>query len=407
MFRAMGVGFSRSLPSAAALNWVLKDGLGRLSRFIYTASLASTFDTKLKRIRFSTSIVFSLSIGVELLTPFFPHYFLLIATVANIAKQLSLACYLATNSAVHRSFAVADNLCELSAKSQIQTVCFDNLGLMLAALLNIPCKNNQSLQAGLALLLYPIFSTIDLFGIYQGLKHVHLQTLTKDRLEIILDAWIQSKVIPSPEDVSKEEGIDLPWCKGTRLWPIRIGCFDSKDTVPKFSMLTMRSLRNEDSYFICLETTNRGFARRLQGGILLSLRDRAGTTVGSTEGTAAVTTDIVMGLLQACYIRRELLLSMEKWELVLEDDNISEPVLKEWFQLVEDSKRNAELEVKMVDEEISRYGWAKENILLSEQKKAQPLEKKIQEAGWAVDNILLDDQEKICYSFLDVTKKGT
>lgn len=48
MFRAIGIGFSRSLPSAAALNWVLKDGLGRLSRCIYTASLASAFDTNLK-----------------------------------------------------------------------------------------------------------------------------------------------------------------------------------------------------------------------------------------------------------------------------------------------------------------------------------------------------------------------
>lgn len=48
MFRAIGVGYSRSLPSAAALNWVLKDGLGRLSRCIYTASFASAFDTNLK-----------------------------------------------------------------------------------------------------------------------------------------------------------------------------------------------------------------------------------------------------------------------------------------------------------------------------------------------------------------------
>lgn len=45
---AIGVGYSSSLPSAAALNWVLKDGLGRLSRCIYTASLASAFDTNLK-----------------------------------------------------------------------------------------------------------------------------------------------------------------------------------------------------------------------------------------------------------------------------------------------------------------------------------------------------------------------
>ncbi|MCL7037845.1 hypothetical protein MKW94_004446, partial [Papaver nudicaule] len=96
IFRAMGFGYSKSLPSAAALNWVLKDGLGRLSRCIYTASLGSAFDTNLKRVRFSTSIMFTLSIGVELLTPVFPRYFLLLATMANIAKQISLAGYLAT-----------------------------------------------------------------------------------------------------------------------------------------------------------------------------------------------------------------------------------------------------------------------------------------------------------------------
>lgn len=100
---------------------------------------------------------------------------------------------------------------------QIQTVCFDNLGLLLAALLNMLFKNSQRfsfpasitwlfflfdvftvmiiksyslhaflncdcrarLQTALPFFVYPIFSVIDLFAIYQGLKHVHLQTLTK------------------------------------------------------------------------------------------------------------------------------------------------------------------------------------------------------------------------------------
>ncbi|KAK4409752.1 protein root UVB sensitive 4 [Sesamum angolense] len=128
MFRAIGIGYSRSLPSAAALNWILKDGLGRLSRCIYTARLASAFDTNLKRVRFATSVLFSLSIGVELLTPVFPKYFLLLATIANIAKQISLACYLATSSAVHRSFAIADNVGEVSAKAQ---ACYIRNGLLL------------------------------------------------------------------------------------------------------------------------------------------------------------------------------------------------------------------------------------------------------------------------------------
>ena len=48
MFRAIGVGHAQSLSSAAAMNWVLKDGLGRLSRCIYTACVGSAFDTNLK-----------------------------------------------------------------------------------------------------------------------------------------------------------------------------------------------------------------------------------------------------------------------------------------------------------------------------------------------------------------------
>ncbi|KAF6135295.1 hypothetical protein GIB67_021657 [Kingdonia uniflora] len=48
--------------------------LGRLSRCVYTASLAS--------------VLFSLSIGVELLILSFSQYFLLLASVSNIAKQM-------------------------------------------------------------------------------------------------------------------------------------------------------------------------------------------------------------------------------------------------------------------------------------------------------------------------------
>ncbi|XP_059623757.1 protein root UVB sensitive 4 isoform X2 [Cornus florida] len=359
LFRAIGIGYSRSLPSAAALNWVLKDGLGRLSRCIYTASLASAFDTNLKRVRFWTSVLFSLSIGVELLTPAFPQYFLLLASVANIAKQISLSCYLATGSAVHRSFAIADNLGEVSAKAQIQTVCFDNIGLMLAASLNILLKNSPRLQAGLPFVVYPIFSAIDLFGIYQGLKHVHLQTLTKGRLEIIINTWIQFGYVPSPAEVSKEEGIGLLCSKGTEPWPLRIGCLYSKSQIPMLSMMTMRSLNDEDFYFICLETFCRGLSRNEQQGILLCLREGAGTA------------DVIMGLLQACYIRKGLLSSKSSWENILDAHDISDSVIRDWFNLFEDSKRCAQGDLVLLNERMLGLGWACKNILLSTQEQAR------------------------------------
>ncbi|CAN1299721.1 Protein root UVB sensitive 4 [Linum perenne] len=364
MFRAIGIGFSRSLPSTAAFNWVLKEGLGRLCRCIYTASLASAFDTNLKRVRFLTSVVFSLSIGVELLTPIFPQYFLLLATLANIAKQISLACYLATSSAVHRSFAVADNLGEISAKAQIQSVCFDTLGLLFAATLDTLFKNNQTLLKRLPFIVYPIFAAIDVFGIYQGLKHVHLQTLTKDRLEIILDTWIKVGHVPSPAEVSKKEGVGIFRSKTEKeSWPIRIGCLTVDRHIPKLSMMAMQSLGSEDYYVICVENSCGGFVQTKQPGIVLFLREGAGTT------------DVTMGLLQACYIRRALVVS-SRWAIAVGDINTSDLAAREWRKLLEETKITAAKNLSLIDDQMT-------------------------EVGWAVKNILLGSGEQVRYSFID------
>ncbi|KAH6761775.1 root UVB sensitive protein of unknown function, partial [Perilla frutescens var. hirtella] len=188
-------------------------------------------------------------------------------------------------TAVHRSFAIADNLGEVSAKSQIQTVCFDNVGLLVAATFNILFRNNQRLLAALPFVAYPIFSAIDLFGIYQSLKHVHLQTLTKDRLELMMNIWIQLRYVPSPAEVSEREGINFISGKGRELLPIRIGCLNPKRKMPRLSLMTLQSLKDEDFYFICLENLSSG-PRLKDHGILLSLRE------------GAQTSDVIMGLLQ-------------------------------------------------------------------------------------------------------------
>ncbi|KAL1219080.1 Protein root UVB sensitive 4 [Cardamine amara subsp. amara] len=364
MFRAIGIGQSRSLASSAAFNWILKDGLGRLSRCVYTASLASAFDTNLKRVRFSTSVLFSLSIGVELMTPVFPQYFLLLASIANIAKQISLSCYLATGSAVHRSFAVADNLGEVSAKAQIQTVCFDNLGLLLAVLLNMLFQNNQRLQASLPFILYPIFSTFDLLGIYQGLKHVNLQTLTKDRLEIILERWIEFRQVPSPAEVSEEEGIDLLGRRGSkRVCPIRIGCLDPKAQIPTLSIMAMQSLCNDDGYFITLELSSQGLRRTSKQGIVICLR----------EGANSV--DVITSLLQTCYIRKAI---GGTNRIKRRGISFSDLTLQDWSLLAEESKRAAQDDITALNKQMQEQGWIVKNVLLSAEEQVRYIFEKTQ-----------------------------
>ena len=45
------------MPAAAALNWVLKDGLGRLGKLTVSTRFGRTFDSDLKRSRFTSSVV--------------------------------------------------------------------------------------------------------------------------------------------------------------------------------------------------------------------------------------------------------------------------------------------------------------------------------------------------------------
>jgi len=44
----VGVGAQRALPAAAAINWILKDGLGRLGRLSIAARFGNSFDSDLK-----------------------------------------------------------------------------------------------------------------------------------------------------------------------------------------------------------------------------------------------------------------------------------------------------------------------------------------------------------------------
>ena len=45
---AVGVGAKKTLPAAAAINWVMKDGLGRLGRLSVATRFGESFDSDLK-----------------------------------------------------------------------------------------------------------------------------------------------------------------------------------------------------------------------------------------------------------------------------------------------------------------------------------------------------------------------
>jgi glutamate N-acetyltransferase/amino-acid N-acetyltransferase len=210
LLQAVGVGAKRSLPAAATINWVLKDGLGRLGRLTVATRFGESFDADLKRFRYTTSILYAVAISLEYLTPIFPQHFLAMASLANVGKSIGLATFIATQPAFHRSFARSENLADISAKAQAQQMVMDNIGLALSIAATHAVCNNEAARRALPLLSLPILGLGDLFCIYKELRSVHLRTLNRERTELIIDTWMKTRCVPGPKKVSREESFVLP-----------------------------------------------------------------------------------------------------------------------------------------------------------------------------------------------------
>lgn len=177
----MGAG---SIPMAAALNWVLKDGLGQLGGMAFTALyfnspimhrlVNSRLDADSRGWRILSAWLLEISTWLEVLTPLFPRYFLLLATLANMGKNISWLAGSATRAGIRYGFVNAHNMGDLTAKEGSQTVAITVFGTFIGILLSNwigPGHMDYILMSSLCI------SSISLFCIYQSLHCVSLPTI--------------------------------------------------------------------------------------------------------------------------------------------------------------------------------------------------------------------------------------
>ena len=194
MLYAIGIGAERGLAAAAVVNWVLKDGLGRLGKLAVSTRLGSSFDADLKQYRFSSSVVYNVAHALEFTTALVPQHFLVLATVANIGKSIGVSTSMSITPAIHRSFAMSENMADVSAKNQAQQVVADNVGLALAVGLSKWWAHVSPSKAAVTLMpfaAYPVLAGLDMFCIRNELRAVALRTLNVTRAELAADEWLR------------------------------------------------------------------------------------------------------------------------------------------------------------------------------------------------------------------------
>jgi Vitamin B6 photo-protection and homoeostasis len=112
------IGIKRNAgASAAAINWVVKDGAGRVGRFVF-ARWGHQLDCELKQFRLLGDGLLEAGAVLELCTAAAPGQFLLLACTANLLKNIAAVAASTTRAPIYRTFALSNNMADVTAKGE-------------------------------------------------------------------------------------------------------------------------------------------------------------------------------------------------------------------------------------------------------------------------------------------------
>jgi hypothetical protein len=207
---AVGLG-AGSIPMAAALNWVIKDGFGQLGGVMFASFINNRFDADPKRWRMISAVALDGSTLLELMSPLAPGLFLPIASVANVGKNVAWLSASATRAGIHRSMARRENLADITGKSGSQSIAGSLIGTTLGIALSPLIGSDTAVVMGA----FSILSAIHLGSNYASLQGVVLNTLNPHRFDIVLQQVLAGGGVPSPEEVGAQESFIIPYPGGS------------------------------------------------------------------------------------------------------------------------------------------------------------------------------------------------
>lgn len=198
---AVGLG-KGAIPTAAAVNWVLKDGIGYLSK-ILLSKYGRHFDVHPKGWRLLADLIENTSYGLELLTPAFPHLFVYLGAAAGAGRSAAGLIQGATRSCFYAGFAAQRNFAEVIAKGEAQGMVSKSLGIILG----IAISGYVGSSGPLLVATFTALSVAHMLCNLRSYQVVHLRTLNPYRASLVFGEYTRRGVVPSIEEVNAEEPI--------------------------------------------------------------------------------------------------------------------------------------------------------------------------------------------------------
>ncbi|URE17056.1 Vitamin B6 photo-protection and homoeostasis [Musa troglodytarum] len=196
---AVGLG-KGAIPTAAAVNWVLKDGIGYLSK-ILLSKFGRHFDVNPKGWRLFADLLENMAYGLEIITPAFPQFFVLIGATAGAGRSAASLIQAATRSCFYAGFAVQRNFAEVIAKGEAQGMVSKFVGIMLG----IAMGTHIGSSTPLALASFVAVTGLHMYCNFKSYQSIQLRTLNPYRACLVFSEYLLSGQVPLIKEVNDGE----------------------------------------------------------------------------------------------------------------------------------------------------------------------------------------------------------
>lgn len=202
---AIGLG-TGSIPMAAAVQWVLKDGFGHAGAIVYASAVSTRFDADAKRYRFHATCALTVSDAIAATLPLVPHHFLLLASLSSAIGSIANLAHVAARARVMASFARVGNLADCVRAGQTQSKLMSLAGTSLGAALSWIIGPEP---AHVLACLVPLAGS-SLFSAYRSSALVVLPSLNVQRTERVYAALLQELDRPQQLDAGTAVAANAP-----------------------------------------------------------------------------------------------------------------------------------------------------------------------------------------------------
>uniref|UniRef100_A0A915Q620 Protein root UVB sensitive/RUS domain-containing protein n=1 Tax=Setaria digitata TaxID=48799 RepID=A0A915Q620_9BILA len=218
VLRGAGVGNEAASTMAAAIAWLLRDGIGMIARILFAWFYSPYLDADCKQWRLVADCFNDLASCLDLITPIFPNLFTLIICLSSMLRAVVGVAGSATRTTVTNHQAISDNVGDVAAKDGSQETLV-NVFALLCSLLLLPIVSGNVARVWL---LFALFTLIHLYGNYRAVKSLQFRTLNQSLLRIIVKNHMETKRIGTVSEINNEESVLFHWNSLRRYYGCRL-----------------------------------------------------------------------------------------------------------------------------------------------------------------------------------------